>query len=431
MSQDAVHPAIERLVELAPRIRTKAQFRLRVNGSVVTGFAMPPDGAEKTFAADMSKSPPAWTSNDDAFWQPLRTVLFARDERDLPSYLSARLMTPERKAPAPEKIEPKIPVVEAPEPAPKAAELPKAPEPEASAVKPRPTKTRAKKTKARSPKAPKVAAPPEPAPAPARPAVAPPPGPAAATEPPPAPQPPPAAPQVPPVMPQWSAPPPPAYVVMRDDRAGELWFWRGSAFLLMCGAIAFAAYQAWPHLTAPPDDPLPQAPTAKAPEPESAPVAKPEPESPAPEVAHAPQAASQGATAPELPVVEVPAQPPIKAAEPPARKSRETVAVAPQAKQEARGQFREPSAGCYKQGETVTVWGRASRTGDAWILSTISPLCVYEQASAPRMITELQVIGQPPPQGEPLALTGELYTRADPRYAMNHRIRVKEGRRLR
>ena len=88
-AQPWVHPAILRLIALAPRIRTKAAFELTASAARVEGVTKPGYSPQKRFIADLGESPPTWASNDETFWRPVSAVLFDRrsDEQAIAHYL--------------------------------------------------------------------------------------------------------------------------------------------------------------------------------------------------------------------------------------------------------------------------------------------------------------------------------------------------------
>lgn len=99
---------------------------------------------------------------------------------------------------------------------------------------------------------------------------------------------------------------------------------------------------------------------------------------------------------------------------------------------------------CYQHGDVVTLRGIASpkeislangETGKAWILS-IDPLCVIETAAdrdVPETIsvTEVQLIGAPPPEAQPISRTGTLSTgNITQSYAVRTALEVSSGRKV-
>jgi hypothetical protein len=301
--EDGLHPAIRRLVGLAPRIRTKVAFDLTADGARVEGVTKPGYAPQKRFVADLGESPPTWASNDEMFWRPVMAVLFDRrsDEQAIAQYL--------RPAAAPDPARRTDP----PRPAPREPERKAAP-------------------------------------------------------------------------------------VSRGSRARD---WQAAAlFVLGLGAVV-AAYGAFVHSTRAPE---PQ--VAKAPEP----VAK----APEPQIAKAPE--PEVAKAPEPQFAPTPAPQPLAPDVPKVTKA----ALLPGAKaQTARRDA--PADGCYRQGDIVTALGTVAGSSDAWVFTTAKPLCVHDAAArAPKMISQLQIVGTPPTAGVSLALSGELLA--------NHRIRVGRGR---
>lgn len=298
---DWLHPAILRLINLAPRIRLKQRFYFKAVGSRIEGHTTPAFFKQKTFSADLARSPACWRSNDDNFWEPVKAILFhgLGDAHGVAQYLSAEL-----------------------------------------------------------------------------------------------------------------GPDSPPSQTKKDGSIALLLqapAWQKVLVLLLYVGAGFAAYQmylAWSH-TADGSQ------ASKAPGPRGS-IA------PAPRLAEAPE--PQAAETLPPPATEAPES---------GDASREP-AIAHKRPQ--------PAQTCYKHGDTVTVRGSASKatmdragTGkDVWILTTASPLCTYQagDAAPQEMISQLQIVGTPPPAGVPLELTGELVTREDERFALNHRIRVKHGRKL-
>ena len=102
-------------------------------------------------------------------------------------------------------------------------------------------------------------------------------------------------------------------------------------------------------------------------------------------------------------------------------------------------------AGCHKDGDLITIQGVTTAQSlelangsvkDVWLLVTDGPFCVVESPNgveAPREISvsRLQIIGQPPPPGATIELTGKLSTgNISQYYAVSTAISVISGRRI-
>lgn len=345
--KDGLHPSIQRLVNLAPRIRMKAPFRLKATGSRVEGVTTHDYSPAKRFAADFGTSPPTWRSNDDEFWKGVMAVLLHPDgdERTLAHFLSPKSNATATPPPREEPAAPQVPAA-------REKERPSSP-PRSSAGGDRPLAPFTAYDDARD------------------------------------------------------VPSPPGR--RPDHRSSEARARAPSSrmglvvlFFIVLNVAAYGTYVA-----------LKRAPDAEAPRP---PVAQVSPKGAAPA---APE--QEGARAPE-------------AAAPTVEPSETTAAASgASAPAEPAG---EPALTCYKDGDTLTVRGTASklaegrRLKEVWVFTATSPICVAQGANSETMISTLQLIGKPPPADVPLELTGELVTSGDNHFALEHRIRVKQGRRL-
>lgn len=103
------------------------------------------------------------------------------------------------------------------------------------------------------------------------------------------------------------------------------------------------------------------------------------------------------------------------------------------------------AAACYKDGASVTLQGNAVRqymkmgddsTKGVWVLALDEPVCVIDKETSEDvqgrlMVSRVQLIGMPPPEGVSLLLTGKLSTgNLSQYYIVPTALWVKSGRKL-
>jgi hypothetical protein len=99
------------------------------------------------------------------------------------------------------------------------------------------------------------------------------------------------------------------------------------------------------------------------------------------------------------------------------------------------------TGGCYRDGDVITVQGVATAQAlelanglvrSVWLLATDKPICVVEADTLQQIrVSRLQIIGQPPPSGVAIELTGKLSTgNITQYYAVSTAIDVISGRRI-
>jgi hypothetical protein len=108
-------------------------------------------------------------------------------------------------------------------------------------------------------------------------------------------------------------------------------------------------------------------------------------------------------------------------------------------------QAKPKTAGCYRDGEIITIQGVATAQSlelangsmqKVWLLVTDRPVCIVESitgtdTSQRISVSRLQIIGQPPPAGVAIELTGKLSTgNITQWYAESTAIVVNTGRRI-